>query len=96
MEKHSVEILGIYPGMYASKFFVREDSWDHYCENYMNVTDTGNCFLPCKDAEGDSLFVDMTKLLAFYVLGKQPKKEENTIGKQPKTKKRKSSKKANV
>jgi hypothetical protein len=75
MQQQFVEILGIYPGMYASKFQVRIDSWEHFCETYMNSPDHGNCFVPCKDAEGDTLFVDMTKLLAFYVLTKEPKKK---------------------
>lgn len=65
-----MEILAIYPSMDASKFLVRKDSWEHYCEVYMNSADHGNCFLPCTDMEGDALFVDMTKLLAFYVLTK--------------------------
>jgi len=75
MENQFIEILGVYPGMYASKFSVRSDSWEHYCENYMNATDQGTCFLPCKDMEGDTLFVDMTKLLAFYVITKEPVKK---------------------
>jgi hypothetical protein len=75
MEHSYVEILGIYPGMFASKFSVRQDTWDHYCEDYMNERAGGACFMPCKDAEGEALFVDMTKLLAFYVLKKQPVKK---------------------
>lgn len=75
MENEFIDILGIYPGMYASKFSVRKDSWDHYCELYMNSADHGNCFVPAKDTEGDALFVDMNKLLAFYVLTKSEVKK---------------------
>jgi hypothetical protein len=93
MEKEYIEILGIYPGMYASKFFVRHDSWTHYEQFYLNDGEGGNCFLPCKDAEGDALFVDIKKLLAYYVLTK-PEEQEKILGKQPKSKK--SAKKTNI
>ena len=83
MEPSYIEILGIYPGMYASKFKVREDSWEHFCDHHLNSPEAGNCFLPCQDAEGDALFVDMTKLLAFYVLKKAP------VAKAPKSKPKK-------
>jgi hypothetical protein len=76
MQTEYIDILGIYPGMHSSKFTVRKDSWEHFCDNYMNYPDPGNCFLPCKDTEGDALFVDMTKLLAFYVLKKDPVKKD--------------------
>lgn len=72
MDKDHITLLGIYPGMYASKFYVRKDSWNHFIDHHLNYPDPGNCFLPCKDMEGDSLFVDMTKLLAFYVIEKAP------------------------
>lgn len=73
MEKiEYVQILGIYPGMYASKFQVRADSWEHFLETFFNTPEPGTCFLPCKDMEGDAVFVDMVKLLAFYVLPKDP------------------------
>lgn len=75
MEYKYIEILGIYPGMYASKFSVREDTWETYHEEYMNERAAGCCFMPCRDGEGDPLFVDMTKLLAFYVLKKDPVKK---------------------
>jgi hypothetical protein len=78
MEKDYVEILGIYPGMYASKFQVRADTWEHFLCS-MNLGEAGNCFMPCKDMEGDILFVDMTKLLAFYVLKKEPVKKNKKI-----------------
>lgn len=82
-EKKSVEILGIYPGMYASKFFVREDKWNYYMKNCINHPGGESCFVPCKDGEGDEIYVDMTKLLAFYVL----KMAETSSD--PKTKKKK-------
>lgn len=72
-----VELMGIYPGMYASKFFVRQDSWNHFLDNHLNYPDPGSCFLPCKDIEGDMLFVDMTKLLAFYVVKSTTENSEN-------------------
>jgi hypothetical protein len=81
MENDYIDILGVYPGMFASRFKVRKDSWEHYCDHYMNFPDQGQCFLPCKDLEGEPLFVDMTKLLAFYVFTKDPikknKKDKN-------------------
>lgn len=85
MENGYIDILGIYPGMHASKFSVREDSWQHFCDVHLNREDSGTCFLPCKDMEGDFLFVDMTKLLAFYVLRKHEKpKPKKTVKKRAK------------
>ncbi len=84
MQNDFIELLAIWPGMCSSKFLVRKDSWDHYCDHYMNFPDQGNCFLPCTDIEGDSLFMDMTKLLAFYVLTKP------TVKKNKKSKKERS------
>lgn len=85
MEKEYLDILGIYPGMYASKFHVRKDSWCVYTDNYMNESTNNTCFIPAKDTEGDPLWVDMHKLLAFYVLN--PKKDEKNLVKKPKKKK---------
>lgn len=84
MESEYITIVGTYPGMVSYKFYVRADTWQHWCDNYMNFPDQGNCYLPAKDAQGNSLFVDMTKLLSFSV---------SDVMRQVKTKKTKKPKK---
>lgn len=70
-------ILGVYPGMYASKFAVHKEILNAYLDVQNDIT-VPQYFLPCQDADGDEIYVDMKKLLAFYIL-----KDEETPAVQP-------------
>lgn len=75
MEKDYIEILAALPNMDLKKFRVRNDSWEHFCDHHLNLPEPGNCFLPCIDENGEAMFLDMTKIIYFYVLPNISKKK---------------------
>lgn len=69
-----VEILIIYPGEIRFRLFVIAKLWEQFCESMVDGSVMPS-FLMCQDEEHRSIFVDVSKALAFYVVGKHPKRK---------------------
>lgn len=63
-------IIGIYPSLNSYKFEVNDLELDNFLSNGLVSHDGGPWFMHCRDNDGDIVYIDMTKLLAFYVLSK--------------------------
>lgn len=83
MKDGFVKIIGNVAKQEDLSFYVRNDTWDHFLDFFLNAPEQNTCFIPGVDKDGDPLFVDMNKLVAFYAIS-DDKTTKKKVQKTPK------------